>query len=150
MTPGRTAMGLLCLQYLGEQPDSKRYREAKNYILEQYQNPHFFDENESYLSRSDVYSWYYITLVLHNTLDSDWDRWNRTIRKELIRTQCREDNCAFGSWSPQAINGERDAWGAKGGRLMMTAFSALTLEIYYRYLPLFQVGVNQTLVPVTP
>lgn len=142
VTPGRTAMGLLCLQYLGERPDSRRYQEAKSYILQQYQNPNFFDENESYFSRSDVYSWYYITLVLHNTLDSDWDRWNRTIRKELIRTQCHEDNCAFGSWAPESKSGERDVWGAKGGRLMMTAFSALTLEIYYRYLPLFRMGVD--------
>ncbi len=32
-----------------------------------------------------------------------------------------------------------DAYGPHGGRLMMTSLSALTLEIYYRYLPLYHV-----------
>jgi hypothetical protein len=29
-------------------------------------------------------------------------------------------------------------WGNQGGRLMMTSLSALTLEVYYRYLPLYK------------
>jgi hypothetical protein len=29
------------------------------------------------------------------------------------------------------------AWGGYGGRIMMTSLCALTLEIYYRYLPLY-------------
>ena len=29
-------------------------------------------------------------------------------------------------------------WGDIGGRLMMTSLSALTLEVYYRYLPLYK------------
>ena len=33
-----------------------------------------------------------------------------------------------------------DAWGMKGGRLFQTALSALTLEVYYRYLPLYKMG----------
>ncbi len=33
---------------------------------------------------------------------------------------------------------EKDAWGKTGGRVMTTALSCLTLEIYYRYLPLFK------------
>ena len=31
-----------------------------------------------------------------------------------------------------------DMWGDVGGRLMVTSLSALTLEIYYRYLPLYK------------
>ena len=38
-----------------------------------------------------------------------------------------------GSWPP-----EKDAWGKSGGRLMTTSLSTLTLEVYYRYLPLFK------------
>jgi hypothetical protein len=29
-------------------------------------------------------------------------------------------------------------WAAQGGRLMMTSLAALTLEVYYRYLPLYK------------
>ena len=31
-----------------------------------------------------------------------------------------------------------DRWGPQGGRLMMTSLAALTLEVYYRYLPLYK------------
>ena len=136
VTPGRTAMGLLCLQYLGERPDTRRYQEGKQYLLNSFRDPNFFEPGVGYMSHRDVYSWYYITLVLHNTLDRDWDRWNRTMRKELLRTQCREDRCDFGSWSPTQPS--RDEWGVQGGRLMTTVLATLNLEIYYRYLPLFQ------------
>ena len=40
--------------------------------------------------------------------------------------------CANGSWAP-----ESDAWGKRGGRVMTTSLSCLTLEIYYRYAPLY-------------
>ena len=144
VTPGRTAMGILCLQYLGERPDTKRYAEGKEYLIRSWRDPDFFPLSdgtaEAYMARRDIYSWYYITLVLHNTLDRDWDAWNHAMRRELIGTQCRSDGCDFGSWSPTEPS--RDAWGVQGGRLMMTAMSALNLEIYYRYLPLFRTTTN--------
>ena len=40
-----------------------------------------------------------------------------------------------GSWDPHKP--EPDAWGNQGGRLMVTSLSALTLEVYYRYLPIY-------------
>lgn len=42
----------------------------------------------------------------------------------------------MGSWDPERPT--PDTWGQSGGRLMTTSFSTLTLEIYYRYLPLFK------------
>ena len=38
-----------------------------------------------------------------------------------------------GSWDPQG-----DAWGSQGGRLYVTCMSLYMLEVYYRYLPLYQ------------
>ena len=82
----------------------------------------------------NVYYWYYATQVMHNMSGPDWDTWNRKIRNLLVRTQVRNvDECANGSWPP-----EKDAWGSSGGRLMTTSLSTLTLEVYYRYLPLFK------------
>ena len=46
--------------------------------------------------------------------------------------------CAAGSWDPQRPS--PDPWGAQGGRLMTTCLAALTLEVYYRYIPLYKFG----------
>ena len=68
----------------------------------------------------------------------EWDTWNRKMRELLVHTQVRNTkDCANGSWAP-----ENDAWGRRGGRLMQTSLSCLTLEVYYRYLPLFKADAS--------
>ena len=57
------------------------------------------------------------------------------MRRVLVESQIKT-GCASGSWDPDKP--EPDAWGRQGGRLMLTSLSALTLEIYYRYLPLYK------------
>jgi len=129
VTPTRTAIGMLCQQYLGSDPNDPAMIEGKKYLLE-----HLPDAN---LDRN-VYYWYYATLVMHNFMDRDWDRWNRPMRATLIQTQCTVPNeCAEGSWAPDSPTIDR--W-SQGGRLYVTALSTLSLEVYYRYLPLFKVN----------
>jgi hypothetical protein len=125
-TPTMTAVGQLCYQYLGSNRDDPRMIEGKDYLMK---NP---PDNSS--TRNSYY-WYYATMVMHNFLGPDWDAWNRQMRRVLIEAQEKED-CATGSWDPE--NPTSDTWGPQGGRLMTTCFAALTLEVYYRYLPLFQ------------
>jgi hypothetical protein len=123
-SPTMTSVGLLCRQYLGAKRDDPRLVGGMGYLLH-----HLPDE-----SFSNIYYWYYATQVMHNMSGSEWDTWNRKMRDLLVRTQIRDSNhCANGSWSP-----EKDAWGRRGGRLMQTSLATLTLEIYYRYLPLFK------------
>ena len=126
-TPTMTAIGMLSWQYLGMRPDDPAMVEGKQYLL----------QNLPDNGRRDTYYWYYATQVMHNLLGSDWDAWNRQMRKTLIESQCHQ-GCAAGSWDPE--NPTLDTWGAQGGRIVTTAFSTLTLEIYYRYLPLYQSG----------
>jgi hypothetical protein len=57
------------------------------------------------------------------------------MRRVLIETQTKE-GCAAGSWDPNSP--KQDPWGRIGGRLMQTSLSCLTLEVYYRYLPLYK------------
>ena len=57
------------------------------------------------------------------------------MRRVLIESQDKE-GCATGSWDPEKPTA--DMWGPQGGRLMITSFNALTLEVYYRYSPLVQ------------
>ena len=120
--PSMTAVGLLAMEYLGATPKDRAVREAVESLMRKLPTR---DDH-------DVYYWYYATLALHNIPGVEWDKWNREIRRMLIDTQSQR-GCATGSWSPAD-----DAWGAQGGRLMMTSLSALTLEVYYRYLPLYQ------------
>ena len=130
-TPPMTSVGLLCRQYLGTKRDDPMMVDGVKYLM-----GHMPDEK-----LHNVYYWYYATQVLHNYTGYDWDTWNRTMRKLLISTQTRE-GCASGSWSPDSPSA--DAWGRQGGRHMLTALSALTLEIYYRYLPLYKSDEKDT------
>ena len=121
--PTMTSVGLLCRQYLGAKRDNPMLVGGVGYLMQ-----HLPDESDK-----NVYYWYYATQVMRNMNNYEWDQWNRKMRNLLVHTQCRDNNCANGSWDP--IN---DAWGRYGGRVMQTALSCLTLEIYYRYLPLFK------------
>lgn len=128
-TPTMTSVGLLCWQYMGANRDEPLMQEGLATLLRNMPN------NKA----RDMYYWYYATQVLHNVPGPDWDKWNRQMRRVLIETQCRE-GCAAGSWDPDKPT--RDRWGDAGGRLYVTSLAALTLEVYYRYLPLYKLGGN--------
>ena len=118
-----TAVGLLGLQYTGTKRTNPAVQEAVEFLMQDMPS----------LEKPDMYYWYYATLALHNVPGEDWDSWNRQMRKLLIDTQVK-NRCAEGSWNPAD-----DAWcSTAGGRLMMTSLAALTLEVYYRYLPMYQ------------
>ncbi len=123
-----TSVGLLCRQYLGAKHNNPMLTGGVSYLMN-----HLPDEDFP-----NVYYWYYATQVMHNmslTNRTEWDTWNRKMRDLLVDAQVRNvDECANGSWAP-----EKDAWGRRGGRVMQTSLSTLTLEVYYRYLPLFKV-----------
>jgi hypothetical protein len=84
----------------------------------------------------NIYYWYYATQLLHNMRGEHWERWNPKIREGLIRLQVKDDTCAKGSWDP--FFPEPDIWAERAGRLYLTSLSILTLEVYYRYLPLYR------------
>jgi hypothetical protein len=129
-TPTMTSVGLLCCQYLGMPRNDPAMVDGTAYLLANAPEP----------SVRNLYYWYYATQVMHNQPGPEWDTWNRKIRRILIETQATE-GCAAGSWAPQTPS--PDPWGSRGGRLMMTSLSALTLEVYYRYLPLYTVDSDQ-------
>jgi len=118
-----TSVGLLCRQYLGVKRDNPMLTGGMAYLMKNLPDAAF----------PNVYYWYYATQVMHNMNGYEWDTWNRKMRDLLVHSQVRNtDQCACGSWPP-----EKDLWGKNGGRVMTTSLSCLTLEIYYRYLPLF-------------
>ena len=133
-----TATGLLCRQYLGARRDDGCFREGKDFLM----------AHQPDMAQRNFYNWYYATQVMHNLTGPDWDAWNRKMRKVLIDSQCRQDNtCAVGSWNPEGAT--HDMWGTQGGRLMVTSLATLTLEVYYRYLPLFKLDNDPQLAPAS-
>jgi hypothetical protein len=122
-----TSVGLLCRQYLGMKKEDPTMLAGANYLNGKLPDP----------SQRNVYYWYYASQVMHNMADSNWDTWNRKMRKMLIEMQNHNPaECANGSWDPDKPF--KDQWGSRGGRVMMTSLACLTLEIYYRYLPLYK------------
>lgn len=124
-TPSMTSVGLLCAQYLGAKRDGASIQEGMSYLLNHLPNP----------NQRNCYYWYYATQVMHNLPGPEWDTWNRQMRRVLIESQEKE-GCAAGSWDPAKPT--PDAWGDPGGRIMVTSLCCLTLEVYYRYLPLYK------------
>ncbi len=119
---GRTAVGLLCRMYLGWQKDSAGLVEGINSLADRGPDT---DRN------CDMYYNYYATQVVKHFGGETWNQWNLTMRDFLVKSQVK-DGLAAGSWNPG--NGHPEE---KGGRLYATALACMTLEVYYRYLPLY-------------
>ncbi len=118
-TLSMTAAGLLCRMYLDWNDTNVGLRAGVHFLDEQGPDPY------------DMYYNYYATQVLHHWGGDEWDRWNGVMREHLIKTQITGGH-AMGSWDVA------DRHGNMGGRLYMTSLALLTLEVYYRHLPLFQ------------
>jgi hypothetical protein len=84
----------------------------------------------------NIYYWYYGTQLLHNMQGPAWQLWNLKIRDGLISIQVVGSGCDRGSWDP--VQPQPDAWGKEAGRHFVTSLSLLTLEVYYRYLPIYR------------
>ncbi len=117
--PSTTAIGLLCRMYLGW---SNRVALQNGVLYLAQKGP---DDNDMYYN-------YYATQVLHHWGGRRWDAWNERMRSRLVATQTQTGHGA-GSWDAKYCR-----WGSNGGRLYVTCLSILTLEVYYRHLPLYQ------------
>ncbi|MEM7811691.1 MAG: hypothetical protein AAF532_09465 [Planctomycetota bacterium] len=116
-----TAEALYCRQMLETDLEPERVAEAVA----------FLNTNPPRRSALDLYYWYYGTLAMFQIGGDPWERWNESVRETLIAEQVAEGENA-GSWNP------RGPWGPYGGRLYSTAMATLSLEVYYRFLPLYR------------
>ncbi len=120
-TSSMTAEALLCRFFLEKQVDSMTVMEAQRKILTQ--KPSRLHVN--------LYYWYYGTMALYQSGGSAWQQWNDAMKSTLLALQVRDGDAA-GSWEPTGM------WGGYGGQVYSTAMATLNLEVYYRYLPVYQ------------
>ncbi len=130
--PSLTAVGLLCRYYLnGWGPNSPGLRDGVDYLI----SSHPPDDSQPF----DMYYYYYATQVAHFREGEEWaKKWNPKMRDMLIAKQLKEPGKPNdGSWDKDTT------WiGDSCGRLGTTAMAVLTLEVYYRHLPLYNRGTG--------
>jgi hypothetical protein len=120
-----TPAGLLTRQYLGWKQDMPALVAGVKYLMENL-------PPEKATSLGQAYYFYYATQVLHHMEGPEFDRWNSRMRAHLIGTQEKQGHKA-GSWSPDGVD-----FGKAGGRLYATCMALITLEVYYRHLPMYR------------
>jgi hypothetical protein len=116
--PTTTAIGLLCRMYLGWPREHVPLIHGVEWLAKK--GP----------SRNNMYFNYYATQVLHHYGGPMWNQWNEQLRDMLIRTQATAGH-EWGSWQ------FTEAHTKAAGRLYNTAMAIMILEVYYRYMPLY-------------
>ena len=116
--PSMTAVGLLCRMYMGWDKKSAGLEKGVEYLDKVKPSP------------NNMYYNYYATQVMHHWGGEEWKRWNEVMRDHLVKTQVME-GVEVGSWNVT------DPHGGAGGRLYQTCLSIMTLEVYYRHLPIY-------------
>ncbi len=117
--PSTTSIGLLCRMYLGWDNKHPALQSGVAYLSQTGPSP------------NNMYYNYYATQVMHHAGGSTWPKWNLVMRDSLIKSQLKKGP-EKGSWNVT------DPHGNGGGRLYQTCLSVMTLEVYYRHLPLYQ------------
>jgi hypothetical protein len=115
-----SAEALVCWQFLGMPREHPANSEAGEYLLGELPGS----------GKDNLYYWYYGTLSMYQLGGDYWQRWNEAMQKRLIETQ-HTDGPLAGSWDADTV------WGGYGGRIYTTALATLSLEVYYRFLPLY-------------
>ena len=111
-----SAIGLLCRMYTGWDRTNPGISTGVK-RLERWTRP-----------SQGLYFYYYATQVMHHYRGNSWHKWNDWMRDYLVNTQDRTDG-ENGSWR---LTGSFD-----DGRLYCTAMATMTLEVYYRYSPIY-------------
>ena len=124
---GVTAVGTLCLQLLGYGKSSavKNGLNAMN----------TFDCNWQQPLDWPMYAWYYVTQAKFHSGGQDWTQWNNKFAPELTKNQAED-----GHWDSAGVNLKQGAHGTETshGPVYATTLAALTLQVYYRFLPTYK------------
>jgi hypothetical protein len=124
---GTTAIGLLCRMYLGWEREYPPLAHGVQILGT------LGPSTDKSGMRDNMYYNFYATQVMHHWGDRPWERWNAVMRDYLVKTQEKRGH-EYGSW----FFSGNDLGAGAGGRLYFTALAAMTLEVYYRHMPLYR------------
>jgi hypothetical protein len=119
------AEGLFAQQLLGTPPSHARMKESINHIASKPPKK----------GKRDFYYWYYGCLSLYQNQGPAWDEWNARIKPIWLDLQVKNGPNS-GSWD----HNKGGKHMKEMGRVITTALATLSLEVYYRYLPLYTFG----------
>ncbi|MFP4106967.1 MAG: hypothetical protein ACLFVU_12870 [Phycisphaerae bacterium] len=125
-TPAMTAEAAFSRMLLGQELSREQAGEAGEFIL----------RNQKLKGQDNYYFYYYASMAMMQMQGRRWDKWNTRMRDYLVAAQQKSGKMA-GSWD------DNSKWGNRGGRVYSTALSTLTLEVYYRYLPMYKKNEGQ-------
>jgi hypothetical protein len=138
--PELTAIAALMRLMRGWSPSDPKIQRNIQFVF--YRNPD--NDADDGPEMTDVYFNYYATNLLFYSHSNLWPMWNERLKTIYLATQSKEGHEA-GSWfahnerlpgagfsSLESDNGLNRI----GGRLYTTTMAALTLEVYYRILPI--------------
>lgn len=115
--PAMTAVGLCAWQFLGKARGDPRVLGAARQVSTMA---------PMFLQQRSIYGIYYGTIGMFQFGSDLWPIWNAGFRDPLVARQEKDGELA-GSW-----------WGDQDGdRTYLTAMAVLSLEVYYRYLPMY-------------
>ena len=129
-TMAMTAVGVLCRQLFGYSRYSPLVERPVRRIRA---NLPIWRRERGAETPVNFYYWYYATLALFNYGGEEWRGWNAKMRDILVDNQVAS-GAYDGSWEPV---GE---WCKSGGRIYASALAVMTLEVYYRYLPIYELA----------
>jgi hypothetical protein len=128
-TPGpgaaTTAIGLLCRMHLGWKKDNGALARGVQFL------------DQAGFSQNNVYFNYYSAQVLRNWEGPEWDKYNKIMTDSLVAKQIQNGH-ETGSWFFNGGHGTE-----QGGRHYTTCMSCMTLEVPYRYLPLYKAKATE-------
>ncbi len=124
--PATTAIGLLCRMYLGWKKDNGSLARGVQNI------------GQMGFSPNNVYYNYYASQVMRQWEGPEWDKWNKAMQQELIGKQSANGH-ETGSWFFK----DDGLGGPQGGRHYHTCINCMTLEVPYRYLPLYKAKASE-------
>jgi hypothetical protein len=122
----RTAISMVCRLFMGVDRGDDVMVKSRKWVLAA--KPDW--------NKRDFYGLYYGTLAMFQTGGESWKEWNKAMAPMLVDNQCKGGPMngtaqdVDGSWDP-----DKGCWNC--GRTFSTALGALSLEVYYRYLPMY-------------
>jgi len=86
-----------------------------------------------------MYAWYYISQTKFHQGGANWSNWNNQFAPQFIRAQQVSEDKKVGFWTSAGLTLKKGTTGREDMHpVYATTLAALTLQVYYRFLPTYQ------------